>query len=90
MDISVLTTSGSWDITILSRVVRLYITVATLNGIIVNRIIWLMGKIEPDLPVPNYSFIPNSFTYCNHLFNVISLGLAQSDHNKRSILYTVS
>ena len=36
---------------------------APLYGINVYGIIQLMGSIEPDLPVPNYSFIPNVCIY---------------------------
>ncbi len=32
-------------------------------------------------------YLPSSFTYCYHLGNVISLGLAQSDPIKQRLLY---
>jgi hypothetical protein len=39
-------------------------------------------QIQPDLQVPNSSFIPRSFFYCYQSVIVISLGLAQRKKKK--------
>jgi hypothetical protein len=56
-------------------------------------LIGLWDQIEPDYPIPNYSFIPNVhmklFPFLLSISNGISLGLAKIDLIKQHLLYLV-
>ena len=58
-----------------------------LNVITDNVIIRLMGSNFSCLSNPKSLLMCNSFAYCYHLVNVISLAWSQSDHIKRLPLY---